>query len=222
MIMMNDVAIKYFADGVVAAPVEQINELCSVNCFDNIGVVDGLYYYPNENEIIEIEGFGSKAENGTQEIEDKVWRDAYSNIKWSYIGQRIKTGLFANANRNVTKVYFEKSLYSVQTVNGVPSITYHWHNVGTVKPYHRIAGIWFVCQRTKTYNIHTEWSYDDMPSSDKGYDTSKELKGIGGYERIFFKKDYPTKPVEFRYNVFRGWSFTPDTPRINFPLPDEN
>lgn len=221
MMTQNNVAMKVFEEGIVTGPIKGINEMYSIEKFENVGFKNGLLYNPTETEIVDFTHYTSETESDTREIKDSIWRDAKTATKWSYIGQRIKTGLFANANRNVTKVYFERYQYSTQMIGDVPTPIYHWRSVGTVKPYHRIAGIWYVCQRTKTYNIHTEWSYDNMPSSDSGSDTSIELEGIGGYERIFFNNDYSTKPVEFKFDEFSGWSFTPDTPQINFPLASE-
>ncbi len=218
MLQMGNNVIKTFEKGIVSGTMDQLDIIMSIDSFENANN-DELSYIPLVRDNV-YSNENSNAVVGNRDIEDSIWRDAKTKTNWSYISQRIKTGLFANANRNVTKVYYESYIAGSYNIGEATIYYNHWRIIGSIRPWHRIAGIWYPSQRTKTYNIQTRWQYDGMPSSD-GYGHSSNYDGVGGYEKVFLNRDYSTQLIDFEFTSFSGWSFTPDTPRIDFPLASE-
>lgn len=213
MIQIGYTIMKVFEEGIVYGTIEQIEEIQAVKWFEKSDNTS-LLFIPFERKNMFLD-----SEENNREVIDSIWKDAgtYTNI--SYISQRITTGFIANANRNVTKVYCERYLYSTSQIGEVTIYHFHWRIIGSIRPWHRIAGIWFPCQRTKTYNIHTKWLYDGLSS--EGSDHSYNYDGVGGYEVQFINKDFANELTNFHFTQFSGWSLTPDTPMIVFPLASE-
>ena len=217
LIQMGKDAMKIFQEGVATCNADKKHLLLKCSSYLDSNLFTEISFFPNERkEFLPINNIIYKDfSNEKKTVEDKVWCDANEWDLISYIGQRVTTWfIYSEANRNVTKVYYQRYLHSTQTVSNVAIPIYHWEIVGLVKPYHRVAGIWFGCSRTMTYNLKTEWIYDNIPIGD-GIDNSTELGGISGTSRTFLYRDYSSKPIEFKIKSFHGWSKTPDTPQIN-------
>lgn len=212
MLQFGNILLKVFENGAIAGTIEQLEDIISVESFEDDNN-KSLTYIPLEKQNV----FSDYHTDKGRDIVDSIWMDANTNSTKSYISQRIKTGIIANANRQVTKVYYEMYAYNATQIGEAILYNYHWHIIGSIKPWHRIAGIWFPCQRTKTYDIETKWRYDGISTND-GFGHSSEYNGIGGYEKVFLNRDYSEQKTDFRFTKFSGWSSTPDTPIIIFPL----
>lgn len=214
MMQVETSLLKAFKDGYAVGCHKDIDKLKKAKTLDELSASDKFLIV----KIIKSEktiDLNINLANENKAKKDKVWEDAHTHELWRFIGQRDNNAF--NSNRNVAKIYLD-SYYEGTTQIGDFTLPdkKRWFIEGLVKSYHRAATIWYNSKRTHKYNIHTEWTYDNMPST-SGVENSKELNGILCFERVFFKQTFTSKPIEFKFTKFTGWASTPDTPKIIMP-----
>lgn len=221
ILKIGDMCVKAFNEGTIWSKSDNVSVLNAITHYDNQRQDERLTYFDTE-KILPKEFIVDTHNNSKQTrkkdypyTEDSQWEEANTNTYKSYISQRIthQNWLYSEANRNVTKSQAQVvGFYDEGAGVYVYLLTYET----LIVPYHRVAGIWYGCQRSTSYDISSSWN---VPLNGV---TNYHRNGTGsGYSTTVYSctmLENPNVAAGFTINTFSGWSSTLDTPKLIFPL----
>lgn len=163
MLQIGDMFAKAFNEGTIWSKSDNVCVLNAITHYDNQRQHEGLTYFDTE-KILPNEFIGDTHHRSEQlgkkkypYDDDKQWEDVNTDICKSYISQRIThhNWIYSEANRNVTKARAHVAqIYDEGFGCYVYLLTYET----LIIPYHRVAGIWYRCQRCTSYDISSSWN----------------------------------------------------------------
>ncbi len=97
-----------------------------------------------------------------------------------------------------------------------------------LRPYHRIAGIWYYCSRTISYNFSVNWKYKDSLAYNSpwvyGGNSASDVNGTGSscIDGFLLNVYLPVGAYmnDLQFVSFNGWAKTPDTPSCTIVCPN--
>ncbi len=221
ILKIGDMCVKAFNEGTIWSKSDNVSVLNAITHYDNQRQHEGLTCFDTE-KILPNEFIGDTHHRSEQPRRkkypydiDTLWMEANTNTYKSYISQRITrhNWIYSEANRNVTKT----QAFGITVYEEIPgNYVYLFTLESLIIPYHRVAGIWYRCQRSTSYDISSSWN---VPLNGQ---TNYDLDGTGsGYSTTVFSCTMPVYPnvaAGFKINTYSGWSRTLDTPKLIFPL----
>lgn len=222
MLQIGDMFAKAFNEGTIWSKSDNVSVLNAITHYDNQRQHEGLTYFDTE-KILPNEFIGDTHNNSKQpskkeypyDVDDQWPDDNNNNTYKSYISQRIThhNWIYSEANRNVTKT----QAFGITKYEPIPGNYVYLFTLETlIIPYHRVAGIWYRCQRSTSYDISSSWN---VP-----------LNGVSNYHKIGTGSGYlttvfncmmfenPNIAAGFKINTFSGWSTVSYTPKLTFPM----
>ena len=207
LLQAENLCMKAFEEGVVYCSIEYLDQIKQINSFSERSFSDNMSYVQLNHRI----------QNDTQLTQNSTKQDNIESLgnTTAYKGLRATRKDWTEGNRNtiellVLEVYFaEPGQYITELFI---------HNY----PEHRVAGLWYPCQRRKNFAVTVTWETrvyanyvtqtDDFNAvDDGGYITNRVLESI------------PMRIEGYKFDLFKGSAYTYDTPyMMNFNSSQNN
>ncbi len=200
---------KIFDEGIVTANAEQLNLLLTLNHYQDAISYSELSCLPIKRSVI----FSSVTQEENTRDKNKFWLDVDQPQFIRYIAQRSNWRM---GNRNVIRAEFiEDMTYDPDPNNpNIPPLVQDEVWVMD-RPYHRVSGIWYWCQRTITYNVDIAYKIN---GEEQSYHRQHPGDGVHGFSSQIYWNFFIPGDNSFVFTKLKGWAKTPDTPQIDMKI----
>lgn len=194
--------LKAFEEGVV---------YCSINYLDEIKQIHSFTERSNSDVMFFVQ-LNSNVQNAKLHSTNPSKGDSFTDLgnTSTYKGLRATRTSSSEGNRNNIELLEMETYYPPMDL--IPAQYYtrlYIHN----HPEHRVAGIWFSCQRQKSFAVSVNWTtwYYYTPVTQS---TSFTVIDDGGYNTYRDIEVIPMQINGYSFDCFNGSAYTYDTPAM--------
>lgn len=202
LVQMESQCMKAFEEGVVYGSVNYLDEIKQIHSFSKHPFPDNLSFVQLNSSVQDINQHSPCLLKG----------DSFLDLgnTTSYKGLRAIRTSSTEGNRNNIELLVMETYYPPMEL--IPAQYYtrlYIHNY----PEHRVAGMWFPCQRRKNFDVSVKWTtwgyYSPVTQA-----TSFTVIDDGGYNTYRDIEVIPMQINGYSFDRFNGSAYTYDTPSM--------
>lgn len=198
LLQTENLCIKAFDEGVVYCSIEYMDQIKQINSFSERSFSDNMSYVQLNNKI----------QNSTQLTQNSTKNDIIDILgnNTAYKGLCATRKDWREGNRNIIELIVMEA-YFAQPGQYITDLLIHNY------PEHRIAGLWFPCQRRKNFTVTVTWETRVYANYVKQTDSFNAVDD-GGYYTNRVLESIPIRIEGYKFDLFKGNAYTYDTPRM--------